>query len=253
MSYQIKTEVFEGPLDLLLHLIKRMEIDIYDIPMAEITEQYLLYIHAMADLELDRASEYLVMSATLMSIKSKMLLPNHSDELEEESLDDEQADPRTDLVEQLIEYKKFKEAAHLFQKKEQERNEIFTKPPSDFSYFLEEAPKLQVNGVTIYDMLGAYNKMLRRGKLQKPLPAKVARSKITIEERMGDLLFTLIRAEKKISFFTFFQSSDKQYIIMTFLAMLELMKNNSIEVEQNESFGEIFLSAREESLVLESS
>ncbi|GAE43404.1 segregation and condensation protein A [Mesobacillus boroniphilus JCM 21738] len=111
MQYNVKIEAFEGPLDLLLHLINTLEIDIYDIPVAEITEQYLMYIHAMKELQLDVASEYLVMAATLLAIKSKMLLPKHEAELEDEFEFDHEEDPRNELVERLIEYKKFKEAA----------------------------------------------------------------------------------------------------------------------------------------------
>ncbi len=251
MSYQIKTEVFEGPLDLLLHLIKRMEIDIYDIPMAEITDQYLLYIHTMNELELDHASEYLVMSATLLSIKSKMLLPKN-EEVQEEELPYEE-DPRTELVEQLIEYKRFKEAAMLFQQKESARSEIFTKPPSDLSHFADEIPRVQISGVTIYDMIGAYNKLLRRKRIKQPLSAKVARPKITIQQRMDELVNTLKKNGKRQSFSAFFHTSDKEFIIITFLAMLELMKCNAIEVWQSHNFEEIYLSAREEPLVLESS
>ncbi|RWR15021.1 segregation/condensation protein A [Siminovitchia fortis] len=252
MSYQIKTEVFEGPLDLLLHLIKRMEIDIYDIPMAEITDQYLLYIHTMAELELDHASEYLVMSATLLSIKSKMLLPQN-EEAQEEELPNEDEDPRTELVEQLIEYKRFKEAALLFQQKESARSEIFTKPPSDLSQFAGELPKAQASTVTVYDMIGAYHKLLRRKRIKQPLTAKVARPKITIQQRMDELMAALEKSEARLSFSSFFYVPDKEFIIITFLAMLELMKSNAIIVSQNHNFDEIYLSAREEPLILESS
>ncbi|MBD8003457.1 segregation/condensation protein A [Bacillus norwichensis] len=252
MSYQIKTEVFEGPLDLLLHLIKRMEIDIYDIPMAEITDQYLLYIHTMNELELDQASEYLVMSATLLSIKSKMLLPKN-DEVEEDDTIYEDEDPRTELVEQLIEYKRFKEAAMLFRQKESVRSEIFTKPPSDLSHFADELPKLQPSGVTIYDMIGAFNKLLRRKRIRQPLSAKVARPRITIQQRMDELLEMIEESDTELSFSSFFHLLDREFIILTFLAMLELMKSNAIIVWQSQNFEEIYLTSREESLVLESS
>ena len=115
MSYEVKTEAFEGPLDLLLHLINRLEIDIYDIKMAEITSQYMEHIHAMRVLELNEASEYLVMAATLLSIKSKMLLPIHQDEEMEDDFDIQLNDPRDELVSRLIEYKKYKEAANSLQ------------------------------------------------------------------------------------------------------------------------------------------
>ncbi|GIN89496.1 segregation and condensation protein A [Siminovitchia terrae] len=252
MSYQIKTEVFEGPLDLLLHLIKRMEIDIYDIPMAEITDQYLLYIHTMKELELDQASEYLVMSATLLSIKSKMLLPKNEEVQEDETVYEEE-DPRTELVEQLIEYKRFKEAAMLFRQKESVRSEIFTKPPSDLSHFADELPKLQPSGVTIYDMIGAFNKLLRRKRIRQPLSAKVARPRITIQQRMDELLEIIEKSDTKLSFSSFFHILDREFIILTFLAMLELMKSNAIIVWQSQNFEEIYISSREESLVLESS
>ncbi|MFD1707095.1 segregation/condensation protein A [Siminovitchia sediminis] len=252
MSYQIKTEVFEGPLDLLLHLIKRMEIDIYDIPMAEITDQYLLYIHTMQEMELDQASEYLVMSATLLSIKSRMLLPQR-EEVSGDDLPEEEEDPRTELVEQLIEYKRFKEAAFLFQQKESERSEIFTKPPSDLSRFIEETTKLQSGTVTVYDMIGAYHKLLRRKRIRQPLTAKVARPEITIEQRMKELLYKLEHSETAVCFSSFFPFADKHMIIITFLAILELMKRNKIEVWQRHHFEDIYLFTREEQLILESS
>lgn len=115
MEYQVKIEAFEGPLDLLLHLINRLEIDIYDIPVAKITEQYLLYVHTMRELELDVASEYLVMAATLLSIKSRMLLPKQEEELFDEEFLEEEEDPREELIEKLIEYRKYKSAAQKFE------------------------------------------------------------------------------------------------------------------------------------------
>lgn len=162
MEYKVKIEAFEGPLDLLLHLINRLEIDIYDIPMAEITDQYLLYIHAMSELKLDDASEYLVMAATLLAIKSKMLLPKHEEEVHDEIMFEED-DPRDELVERLIEYKRYKEAALNLKEKERERGEIFMKPPSDLSSYAEHANQEYTDhGVTIFDLLGAYHKLMRR-------------------------------------------------------------------------------------------
>src|SRR5690606_4106514 len=139
MQYNVKIDAFEGPLDLLLHLINRLEIDIYDIPVAEITEQYLFYIHTMKELQLDIASEYLVMAATLLAIKSKMLLPKHEDEqLEDEIGMEMEEDPRDELVERLVEYRKYKEAAEDLKELEQERGLMFTKPPSDLTDFAKE-------------------------------------------------------------------------------------------------------------------
>lgn len=166
--YLVKLEAFEGPLDLLLHLIHRLEIDIYDIPVSEITEQYMEYIHTMQELELDVASEYLVMAATLLSIKSKMLLPRQEEEWsDEEIIEEEQSDPRDELVTRLIEYKKYKEAAVKLKELESERALVYTKPPSDLSEYLEEKePILQKGNVTVYDMIAAFQKMLKRKKLK---------------------------------------------------------------------------------------
>lgn len=250
MSYLIKLDAFEGPLDLLLHLIKKMEIDIYDIPIAQITHQYLQYIHTMKELELDHASEYLVMSATLLSIKSKMLLPPRTEEEDEES-DFEESDPRTELVEQLIEYNQYKEAALVFEQKVSDRQEIFTRPPSDLSHF----PKTVIykdDSVTVYDMLAAYKAMLKKKKLREPLDTKVKRSKVTVEQRMDELRGYFSR-RNRISFFSLFPYDDKTYLIVTFLAILELMKTDEISVEQNQHFEEIYISAREEMPALETS
>lgn len=239
MEYKVKIDAFEGPLDLLLHLINRLEIDIYDIPMAEITEQYLIFIHAMKELELDVASEYLVMAATLLAIKSKMLLPHHDDNVDDELF--EEHDPRVELVEQLMEYKKYKEAAVALKEKEHERGEIFMKQPSDLSEFVDQTEKsLTPLGVTIYDMLGAYHKMLRRKKLQRPLNTKITHKEISIEDRMSELLLDLTRFKRK-SFFSCFEKQNKAQIVVTFLAMLELMKRQEIAVEQEDNFSEIYL------------
>ncbi|MEI5907131.1 segregation/condensation protein A [Bacillus spongiae] len=246
MEYKVKIDAFEGPLDLLLHLINSLEIDIYDIPMAEITEQYLLYVHTMQELQLDIVSEYLVMAATLLAIKSKMLLPAH----EEEDFDNEfefmEEDPRDELVERLIEYRKYKEAAEDLKQKEEERGQIFTKPPLDLSSYADEQPKdLVAQNVTIYDMLGAFNKLLRRKKLQKPLSTRITKQEIPIERRMEEVLEKLQLKKGVTSFSELFEYQSKGHVVVTFLAILELMKRNEIIVEQSENFENIFLQPRE--------
>ncbi len=248
MPYQVKIDAFEGPLDLLLHLINRLEIDIYDIPVAQITEQYLLYIHTMKELKLDVASEFLVMAATLLAIKSKMLLPKH-----EEALDDEdqeisfEEDPRDELVERLIEYRKFKEAARDLKSMEEERGLIFTKPPSDLSDFVKETPpsKSEIN-VSLYDMLAAFQKLLRRKKLQRPLATKITRQDISIETRMTEIMKELTQVKGRKNFTDLFPEPTKEHIVVTFLAILELMKRKKIDTWQHENFGEIFVEAAKE-------
>lgn len=243
MHYNVKIDAFEGPLDLLLHLIHRLEIDIYDIPVAEITEQYLLYIHTMQELQLDVASEYLVMAATLLAIKSKMLLPKHEEELFDDELSmQEEENPMDELVEKLIEYRKYKEAATELKEMEQERGLMFTKPPSDLSEYVKEvqAEKTELN-VSLYDMLGAFQKLMRRQKLQKPVSTKISRQEIPIEKRMAEILDDLRNIKGRKSFNDLFTIHDREHIVVTFLAVLELIKRKEIHIEQEKNFSEIFL------------
>ncbi|NMD70263.1 segregation/condensation protein A [Bacillus sp. DNRA2] len=248
MQYNVKIDAFEGPLDLLLHLINTLEIDIYDIPVAKITEQYLLYIHTMNELQLDVASEFLVMAATLLAIKSKMLLPKYEEEHDEEGFDIElEQDPREELVERLIEYRKYKEAAQDLKSLEEERSMIYTKAPSDLSELAgtikQETRELNV---TLYDMLGAFQKLLRRKKLQKPLPTKITKQEIPIQTRMKEILVELKTVPGRKNFFELFPYPERGHIVVTFLAILELMKRKEIHVEQEENFADIFVSAVKE-------
>ncbi|GIO28497.1 segregation/condensation protein A [Ornithinibacillus bavariensis] len=237
-AYQVKIESFEGPLDLLLHLINHYEIDIYDIPVAQITEQYMNYIHTMQHLELNIASEYLVMAATLLAIKSQMLLPKQ--EIEEE-MEEYMEDPREELMQRLIEYRKFKEAAEVFKEKEIEANQIFTRPPVIF----EDLPieKTVVQGdISIYDMLGALGKMLERKKWKEPLETKIHKAEIPIEQRMEEVLDSVKRSRKKgITFDELFTHRTKSHIVVTFMAILELMKVNQITCKQEKHFDTLYV------------
>lgn len=245
MPYQVKIDAFEGPLDLLLHLINRLEIDIYDIPVAQVTEQYLSYIKTMNELKLDVASEFLVMAATLLAIKSKMLLPKHEEDFNEEDADfTYEEDPRDELVERLIEYRKYKEAAHDLKTLEQERSLIYTKPPSDLSDFTKEKQQEKSDlNVSLYDMLAAFQKLLRRKKLQRPMATKIARQEISIEKRMSEIMDELKQQKTRINFNDLFPFPEKEHIVVTFLAILELIKRKEIDIEQQENFGEIFVEA----------
>ncbi|WP_077213855.1 segregation/condensation protein A [Bacillus dakarensis] len=246
MQYNVKIDAFEGPLDLLLHLINSLEIDIYDIPVASITEQYLSFIHTMKELELDVASEYLVMAATLLAIKSKMLLPQHDENLEEELEFEMEEDPRNELVERLIEYRKYKEAATDLKHLEEERGLIFTKPPSDMSDYSKEQTADKSNlDVSLYDMLGALQKLLRRRKLQKPLSTRISRQEIPIEQRMQEIVRELKKAGRRKKFFDLFPIHEKEHIVVTFLAILELMKRSEILVEQEGNFADIYVMGKE--------
>lgn len=252
MIYNVKIDAFEGPLDLLLHLIHTLEIDIYDIPVSEITEQYLLYIHTMKELELDVASEYLVMAATLLAIKSKMLLPKYEEDLEDEDEFAYEEDPRDELVEKLLEYKKYKQVAEELKNLEQERNLMFSKPPADLTYLMRDASMQHIDlNISLYDMLGAYHKLLRRKKLQKPLHTKVTKQEISIEKRMNEVMKEIGSRAGRVSFGSLFPYHDRGHIVITFLAILELLKRNEIYAEQENNFAELYIASQEGVMISE--
>lgn len=247
LQYHVKIDAFEGPLDLLLHLINRLEIDIYDIPVSEITEQYMLYIHTMQELHLDIASEYLVMAATLLSIKSRMLLPKQEEELFEDDFGEEpEEDPREELMRRLIEYRKYKEAAQDLRTLEEDRSQVYTKAPSDLSeYASQKVNQMDSLNVSLYDMLGAFQKMLRRKKFQKPIQTKISRQEIPIEKRMEEILEELRSNPGRRRFFDLFPLNSKDHLVVTFLAILELMKTHSIQIEQENNFADIYIMGSE--------
>lgn len=235
-TYKVKLDAFEGPLDLLLHLVNELEIDIYDIPVAEITEQYLHYIHTMQRIELNIASEYLVMAATLLEIKSAMLLPKkeivHEDEYEE--------DPREDLVNRLIEYRKYKEIAEQLKEKELEENQIFTRPPVKLEHWMQDAPPMP-GGITVYDMLQALGKVFERKKWNEPLETTIRKMDISIEERMNEILTKIGYSQTDIPFHELFPYANRGHIVTTFLALLQLLKNNQINCIQQGHFQTIHI------------
>ena len=177
----IKLDVFEGPLDLLLHLIQKLEIDVYDIPIAAITEQYMQYIHAMKSLELEVAGEYLVMAATLMAIKSQMLLPKQEILIEEN--DPYEEDPRDMLVAQLLEYRKYKYAAEQLSEKAEERSLYFTKDPMDVDAYKEKSDELAANRFNTIDLLLAFHKMLEKKKSRKVLETKITPDEVPLMKK----------------------------------------------------------------------
>lgn len=233
MGFQIKLDIFEGPLDLLLHLIEQEEIDIYDIPIARITWSYLEYLRLMEELDLEAAGEYLVMAATLVYIKSRMLLPSHAGEGVDVPLKE---DPRVPLVERLIEYKKYKEAATLFQEREIEQQKIFhrqeeTGSPSPFP--LE---------ASLFDLITAFREVLQR-TYHKP-SFKVIKDKIRLDEKIQELKGHL-KKRSPLAFFSLFPlETDKSELILTFLALLELIRNGLILARQARPFGEIMIYRR---------
>ncbi|MEF2291835.1 segregation/condensation protein A [Virgibacillus dokdonensis] len=242
-AYKVKLDAFEGPLDLLLHLINQYEIDIYDIPVAQITEQYMQYIHTMKRLELNIASEYLVMAATLIEIKSQMLLPKP--ELDEDA-EEYMEDPREDLMQRLIEYRKYKEAALQLQVIEKEANQIYTRPPLLFDESISKHSEIAQGETSVYDMLEALRQMFERKKWDAPLETKVEKSDIPIEQRMEEVLQTVKSAKEGILFDRLFTIQTRPHIVVTFIALLELMKKNQVYCKQEKQLSELYVFSMEE-------
>lgn len=240
----LKLDVFEGPLDLLLHLIQTLEIDIYDIPIAEVTGQYMAYIHTMQTLELDVAGEYIVMAATLMSIKSKLLLPKQElvlDEEEEELISGE--DPRDALVAQLLEYRKFKYAAQVLKEKEEERGQYFTKEPSNLDEYKEVIPPLNPNQVTTIDLFLAFHDILERRKQLEPVETTISSESVTLEDKIAYIRLRLkqVPKNKGVSFNDLFAVYTKSEVVTTFMALLELIKEGEIVAQQANNYEPILL------------
>jgi segregation and condensation protein A len=240
MNYNIKINEFEGPLDLLLHLIKQSEIEIYDIKIEEITNQYLDYIKQMEELNLDIASEYLVMAAELIEIKSRMLLPKQT--IEE---DEYEEDPKEALINKLLEYKKYKEASDKLRKLEETRSLIFTKIPSNLKEYLPDNIKPKLNEeIGISSLLDAFQSFIERQTLKKPLNVKITNKEITINERRKDIN-NLLKIKKKVKLEELFDNFSKPYIITTFLTILEMAKDNEIVINQANNFDPIYISLKE--------
>ncbi|NLE66343.1 MAG: segregation/condensation protein A [Lentisphaerae bacterium] len=232
-DYKVRLEVFEGPLDLLLYLIKKDEVDIYDIPMELVTRQYMEYIGLMEMLDLNIAGDFLVMAATLLMIKSRMLLPVE----ERPVLDDEEEDPRWDLVRKLLEYKKFKEAAAYLQDREYEQENIFPRGAEDAA--VEPVKGVGLDDVSLFDLLAAFNEALKRVKTGEVL--EIFAEKCTVADKIADIL-QRIRASDRISFFSIFsEASSRTEVVCAFLALLELIRLRQIRAIQDGIFHEIFI------------
>lgn len=251
MKMLYKLDIFEGPLDLLLHLIDKAEVDIYNIPIREITDQYLEYVQAMQELELDVASEFLVMAATLLSIKSKMLLPKPPViELDDELYAEEDIDPRMELVQKLLEYRKYKSIADELREKEVARSQVYTREPEDLTPFLSKKQENPVQGLSIMDVFIAFQRTLRRMSSRTSV-ARIRRDEISVKDRMKEIL-TMLDLRKKLFFSKIFEYElEREEIVVTFLALLELMKRNVITCHQSRTFEEIVILPRGEVRMLE--
>ena len=231
--YQVRLETFEGPLDLLLHLIHKNEVDIFNIPIAMITEQYLEYLKLMKVLNLDIAGEYLLMASTLLYIKSKMLLPTPSEEEEEEG-----EDPRTELTRRLLEYQKYKEAASELERRPMLDRDVFIRSAPPESDDPEEGERLEAS---LFDLIEAFRKILERVKFETF--HEVVLDRLTVEEKVQEILFLLQREKRSMAFHLLFpEEASRRVIIITFLAILELVKMKQVRIFQLAHFEPIRIS-----------
>jgi len=242
MSYKVRLEIFEGPLDLLLYLVKKDHLNIYDIPIAQVTEQYLKYIELMRLLDLDIAGEFLVMAATLMQIKSKMLLP-----AEETQSNEEEEDPRAELVRRLLEYEKFKEVAESLRQREAGQQEIFKRPKSELNK-IEAGDTGEVYfEASIFDLINAFTKALE--EVPKDLFYEVIKDEFTIEGKVHEILHLMMVESRKRVAELFAKAKNKMEIIVTFLAILELIRLKEIVILQKGLFGEIEMMRNEANII----
>ena len=231
--YTVRLEMFEGPLDLLLHLIHKNELDITNIPIALITEQYLEYLKLMRVLNLDIAGEYLLMASTLLYIKSKVLLPASSEEEEAEG-----EDPRTELVRRLLEYQKYKEAAAELEKRPMLDRDVFLRSTSMEIEDTGEEGRVEVS---LFELVEAFRKILERVKKEEF--HEVILDRLTVEEKIQEILSLLQREKRSISFHLLFpEQASRRVIIITFLAILELVKMKLMRIFQVAPFETIRLS-----------
>lgn len=233
-NYKIKLDVFEGPMNLLLHLIDKHKIDIYDIPIAILTKQYLDYLDKMKSFNIEISSEFLVMAATLLQIKSKMLLPRQDDDVEEEE------DPRLELVNRIIEYRRFKEISETLSNMIEAQEQFCAREPTAIP-----TEYLPPQNIPLEVLIAAFNTVLQVKEDISIPEVIVTREEFNIEDKMEEVLNVLKKYGGEILFFEMFYETSKAELIFTFLAILELIRNNKIYVNQKHNFSEIFIFLKE--------
>lgn len=241
MAYEVVLEDFQGPLDLLLHLIKEKEMDLETLEVSVITDQYLAYIDQMDAQQLETMSEYLVMAAQLIEMKSKMLLPAQKVELE----DDYQEDPREQLIKRLIEYKKYKDVLDEFKEKYEQRQNIHTKAPAFMDEYVIDTTEMIPDNLEVYDLIRAMQKMFQRKALLAPLESKIARVEISIDERSDQIRqYFRIHKNQRVKLEDLFEEPTKIFFVITFLSVLVLVNKNELVIEQDGNFEDIYLKER---------
>lgn len=231
-AYQITLPAFHGPLDLLLHLIKQHKVDIYDIPIVLITEQYNAYLDDMQELDLEVAADYIYMAALLIHIKSKMLLPRDETAPEE--------DPRIELVNRLLDYKRFKAVAESFAELDVVRMGIWPRRPVPLP--ADQGAEMDMSEVSLFDLIDAFRTALNRYKLNHPQAIELARTVHKVSDKMREL-YTQLRKRNQIRLQWFLEGRDRNELVAVFLGMLELVRLGGISLQQPDTFSEIVISA----------
>ncbi len=232
--FDLKINEFEGPLDLLLHLIKESKMDIMNIEIEKISQQYMDYLDQQERMNLEIASEYLILASELIEIKSKLLLPNVKDT---ESEEEEEDDPREELVKRLLEYQAYKEITKVLQEKEKIRSMVYTKTPENFSQYSDGEVEVKVE-YEVDDLLNALKNYFARKKDSKPLKTKVTVNEISVSSRRHDIR-NVLKSKGRVNFFELFPIVTKEYVVATFLAILEMAKSKELVIKQEDNFGDI--------------
>ncbi len=228
--YKFVINDFEGPLDLLLHLVQQADINIYDVNLEEITNQYLKFINDMEKLELNVASEYIVMAAELIELKSRSLLPQHEDITLEEEID-----PREELINRLLEYKKYKEVTSEFKSLEEKRHDCYSKEPSSLKEYIVETT--EKSDISI--LLAAFNEFMQK-KSKENIVTTTTIKEYSVGERTKEIR-RILRERDKVEFTELFTTLTREYIVVTFLALLEMAKNEEISIVQSSNFDKIYI------------
>jgi segregation and condensation protein A len=236
MIYNFCINDFEGPLDVLLHLVKESKMDIYEINISSIIDQYLDFIHSLEDQNIDIASEYLVMASELVHLKSRLLI-NRVDDEDEPSDDELSINSEEDLRNKIIEYEKYKMITKEFKELEEKRGEVFTKLPENIKEYMDE--KIQ-GELDISELFNAYKQFIERQELLKPLNTKITKKEINIEDKIKDIR-TILNKRKRVNFLELFTEMTKENIVVTFLSILEMSKNNEILLTQENNFSPIMI------------
>lgn len=238
MEYKVTINDFEGPMDLLLHLVKENNIDIIELNVEEITEQYLKYIEEAEELNLDIASEYLALAAELIEIKSMSLLPKKV-----VVEDDYEEDPRENLIARLIEYQKYKEVTKDLKELEEQRKHFYSKSPSNLKEF-KENEEMNYGDLTMDLLMNAFQKFLDRKEEEKPLNTKITKKEYSVSARSREIK-DVLKKRKKVEFEELFEIVTKDYVVVTFLSILSMAKKGELIITQNDNFSKIVLSLKE--------